>query len=172
MDEPLLSVAALAINTESSLDMLLIMADKIKEHTEPPIIAVINRLLTPASAISAISTPVHKSSLIESMHYDLLSKQLEKLTLEIDVHPPGAASTYKISIDYVLPSSFWGQSALLRITTFKTDVSAKLNPTSTMAGISVANRSNRLWIVDVDSTERFLVDSGTSKFVLDAKNKK
>lgn len=54
----------------------------------------------------------------------------------------------------------------------KTEAGGKLNSTPTMAGIGVANRSNRLCVIDVDSRERFLVDTGADISVLAAKNKK
>lgn len=75
--------AVLAVNTESSLDTLAIMADKMREHTEPPTIAAINRPFTPVSTMPTTSKPAHTSPMITSMHFDLLSKQLEKLSLEI-----------------------------------------------------------------------------------------
>lgn len=60
--------AVLSVNTESSLDCLANMADKMIEHTETTI-ATVN------------STPSTSSS--SDTQYQLLSKQIEKLTLEI-----------------------------------------------------------------------------------------
>lgn len=65
--------AVLSVNTEASLEVLATMADKIIEHTEPLSISVVS---------SAASTP-HSSSNVADTQFELLSKQIEKLSLEI-----------------------------------------------------------------------------------------
>lgn len=59
--------AVLSVSTESSLDTLAMMADKMMEHTDRTTIAEI--------------APTQSTS--QDPHYELLSKQIEKLSLEI-----------------------------------------------------------------------------------------
>ncbi|KAF9423407.1 hypothetical protein HW555_001216 [Spodoptera exigua] len=59
--------AVLSVNTESSLEMLAVMADKMMEHFEP-------------ASINAVSTA---TTCQENLQIALLSKQIEKLSLEI-----------------------------------------------------------------------------------------
>ncbi|KAH9639456.1 hypothetical protein HF086_002145 [Spodoptera exigua] len=59
--------AVLSVNTESSLEMLAVMADKMMEHFEP-------------ASINAVSTA---TTCQETLQISLLSKQIEKLSLEI-----------------------------------------------------------------------------------------
>lgn len=59
--------AVLSVNEESSLNTLATMADKMTEHMEP------------TQQIAAVST----SSTTRDPHVELLSKQIEKLTLEV-----------------------------------------------------------------------------------------
>lgn len=56
----------LSVNSESSLDTLAAMADKMAEYTEPCNVAAVS--------VTTSTTPAH---------FDLLSKQIEKLSLEI-----------------------------------------------------------------------------------------
>ncbi|KAF9412395.1 hypothetical protein HW555_009064 [Spodoptera exigua] len=59
--------AVLSVNTESSLEMLAVMADKMMEHFEP-------------ASINAVSTA---TTCQENLQIAFLSKQIEKLSLEI-----------------------------------------------------------------------------------------
>lgn len=61
--------AVLSVNTESSLDGLAAMADKMMEHSEDSSIAVL--------------TATMPSTSVNNAQYEVLAKQLEKLTLEI-----------------------------------------------------------------------------------------
>lgn len=60
--------AVLSVNTESALETLATMADVMMEHSEPP-------------TINAVATTSQPST--SELQFALLSKQLEKLTLEI-----------------------------------------------------------------------------------------
>lgn len=60
--------AVISVNTESSLEMLAAMADKMMEHFEP-------------TSINAVSTTT--TACQENLQFALLSKQIEKLSLEI-----------------------------------------------------------------------------------------
>lgn len=60
--------AVLSVNTESSLDTLAMMADKMMEHTDRHIAEV---------------SPNTPSTSTQDLQFNLLSKQIEKLTLEI-----------------------------------------------------------------------------------------
>ncbi|XP_028161227.1 uncharacterized protein LOC114353420 [Ostrinia furnacalis] len=62
--------AVLSVSTESSLDTLAIMADKMMEHTD-------------RNTIAEIASSPSQPSTSRDPHYELLSKQIEKLTLEI-----------------------------------------------------------------------------------------
>lgn len=73
--------AVLSVNTESSLDVLAAMADKMMEHTDPITIAAVSRSSTTQN--------------VENMQFQMLSKQLEKLTLEIAALRVGGRQRYR-----------------------------------------------------------------------------
>lgn len=65
--------AVLSVNTESSLDTLAMMADKMMEHTEHTI----------AEVSQCSSTASSSTSSSQDLQFQLLTKEIEKLTLEI-----------------------------------------------------------------------------------------
>lgn len=68
--------AVLSVNTESSLDTLAMMADKMMEHTDHTI-AEVSQSSQSSQAVPSTST----SS--QDLQFQVLAKQMEKLTLEI-----------------------------------------------------------------------------------------
>ncbi|KAJ8731804.1 hypothetical protein PYW08_014534 [Mythimna loreyi] len=71
--------AVLSINTESTLEVLSAMADKMMEHFEPASVAAVST----APSTSTSSHENHQTSAINNLQVNLLSKQIEKLSLEI-----------------------------------------------------------------------------------------
>lgn len=68
----------LSVNTDSSLDMLAAMADKMIEYSESSTIAAVSS----SSSIPQTVTPT-SSEPVMSAQFEVLSKQIEKLSLEI-----------------------------------------------------------------------------------------
>lgn len=74
----------LSINTDSSLDMLAAMADKMLEYSGSGTVAAVTRM----EPISSTSAGPSQQAVVTQ--FDVLSKQLEKLTLEVaELHARG-----------------------------------------------------------------------------------
>lgn len=72
--------AVLSVNTESSLEVLAAMADKMMEHFEPATVAAVSTANPPSS-----SPAVNEGQLnsITTLQISILTKQIEKLSLEV-----------------------------------------------------------------------------------------
>jgi hypothetical protein len=81
---PVQARAVLSINTESSLDVLAAMADKMLEHTEPFTVATMSR-----------TSSCQKSQDAESSQIEKLSKKLDELSLEIAALRAGGRQRYR-----------------------------------------------------------------------------
>lgn len=67
--------AVLSVNTESTLEMLSAMADKMMEHFEPATVAAVSK--------SSLAVNEGQINTITTLHINSLSRQIEKLTLEV-----------------------------------------------------------------------------------------
>ncbi|XP_063545763.1 uncharacterized protein LOC134753756 [Cydia strobilella] len=74
----------LSVNTESSLDILAAMADKMLEHTEPVTVAAVTR----ATDLQALQSS-------ENTFFEKLSQKLDNLTLEIAALRSGGRQRYR-----------------------------------------------------------------------------
>lgn len=70
--------AVLSVNTESTLEILAAMADKMMEHFEPASVAAVSTATTSSQRESQ-----QNAASMTNLQVDLLSKQIEKLSLEI-----------------------------------------------------------------------------------------
>lgn len=74
--------AVLSVNTESSLEVLAAMADKMMEHFEPATVAAVSTANPPSSSPAPAVNEVQLSA-ITSLQINVLTKQIEKLSLEV-----------------------------------------------------------------------------------------
>lgn len=72
--------AVLSVNTESSLEVLAAMADKMMEHFEPATVAAVSTENSPSSSTAANDVQINA---ITALQINMLTKQIEKLSLEV-----------------------------------------------------------------------------------------
>lgn len=72
--------AVLSVNTESSLEVLAAMADKMMEHFEPATVAAVSTENSPSSSTAANEAQINA---ITALQISMLTKQIEKISLEV-----------------------------------------------------------------------------------------
>ncbi|KAJ8714730.1 hypothetical protein PYW07_002955 [Mythimna separata] len=72
--------AVLSVNTESSLEVLAAMADKMMEHFEPATVAAVSSANPPSTSPAVNESQINA---ITALQISMLTKQIEKLSLEV-----------------------------------------------------------------------------------------